>query len=84
MEEQYVAVPFSLVGFFVTNRSIEESIRSDLTPEEMEKLQDIISRFLFTEGVRVALYPSVVPPDQAEEAVNELEDLIFGEEEEER
>ncbi len=82
MEEQYVAVPFSLVGFFVTNRSVEDSIRNDLTPEEMEKLQDLIAKFLFKEGVRVALYPSVVPPDQAEEAVSELENMIFGEEEE--
>ncbi len=82
MEEQYVAVPFSLVGFFVTNRSVEDSIRNDLTPEEMEKLQDLIAKFLFKEGVRVALYPSVVPPDQAEEAVSELENIIFGEEEE--
>jgi len=82
MEEQYVAVPFSLVGFFVTNRDVEESIRQDLTPEEMEKLQDIIAKFLFKEGVRVALYPSVVPPDQAEEAIEELENMIFGEEEE--
>jgi len=39
MEEQYVAVPFSLVGFFVTNRDVEDSIRNDLTPEEMEKLE---------------------------------------------
>ncbi|RLJ70579.1 hypothetical protein BCF55_0855 [Hydrogenivirga caldilitoris] len=81
MEEQYVAVPFSLVGFFVTNRPIEESIRDDLTPEEMEKLQDLVAKFLFKEGVKVALYPSVVPPDQAEEAVSELEGMIFGEEE---
>lgn len=83
MEEQYVAVPFSLVGFFVTNRGVEESIRDDLTPEEMEKLQELIAKFLFKEGVRVAIYPSVVPPDQAEEAVEELEKMIFGEEEEE-
>ncbi len=82
MEEQYVAVPFSIVGFFVTNRSVEESIRNDLTPEEMEKLQDLIAKFLFREGVRVAIYPSVVPPDQAEEAVDELENMIFGGEEE--
>jgi len=46
----------------------------------LEKLQEIISKLLFTEGVQVALYPSVVPPDQAEEAVDELEDMIFGEE----
>ncbi|MCS7262830.1 MAG: hypothetical protein NZ560_05395 [Aquificaceae bacterium] len=81
MEDQFYAVPFSLVGFFFTNKSVEESIRGDLSPEELEKLQDILSRFLFTEGVQVTLYPSVVPPDQAEDAVGELEDMIFGEEE---
>ncbi|MDW8067138.1 MAG: hypothetical protein RMI50_05595 [Aquificaceae bacterium] len=82
MEEQLYAVPFSLVGFFFTNKPVEESIRGDLTPEELEKLQEILSKFLFTEGIKVALYPSVVPPDQAEDAVEELEDMIFGEEEE--
>ena len=82
MEEQYIAVPFSLVGFFMTSKSIEESIRNDITPEEMEKLQTIIANMLFKEGVKVAVYPSVVPPDQAEEAVKELEDLIFGDMEE--
>ena len=83
MEEQLYAVPFSLVGFFFTNKPVEESIRGDLTPEELEKLQEILSKFLFTEGIQVALYTSVVPPDQAEDAVEELEDMIFGEEEEE-
>ena len=83
MEEQLYAVPFSLVGFFFTNKPVEESIRGDLPPEELEKLQEILSKFLFTEGIQVALYPSVVPPDQAEDAVEELEDMIFGEEEEE-
>ncbi len=83
MEEQkFLAVPFALVGFFVTDRDVEESIRDDLTPEEMEKLQELIARFLFKEGVKVALYPSVVPPDQADDAVEELENMIFGEEEE--
>ncbi|MFN3813271.1 MAG: hypothetical protein ACK4SM_01430 [Aquificaceae bacterium] len=83
MEEQMYAVPFSLVGFFFTSKSAEESIRSDLTPGEMEKLQDMLARFLFTEDIKVTLYPSVVPPDQAEEALEELEDMIFGESEEE-
>jgi len=81
MEEQTYAVPFALVGFFLTSKPIEESIRNDVTPEELEKLQEIISRLFFTEGVQVVLHPSVVPPDQAEEAVDELEDMIFGEEE---
>lgn len=83
MEEQIYAVPFCLVGFFFTSKSVEESIRGDLSPEEVEKLQELLSKFLFTEGVQVALYPSVVPPDQAEDAVEELEDMVFGEEEEE-
>ncbi|RMH05919.1 MAG: hypothetical protein D6699_02850 [Aquificota bacterium] len=82
MEEQVYAVPFSMVGFFFTSKPIEESIRGDLTPEELEKLQELISRLLFTEGVQVALYPSVVPPEQTEEALEELEDMIFGGEEE--
>jgi hypothetical protein len=82
MEEQrYVAVPFALVGFFVTDKDVEESIRTDVTPEELEKLQDLLARFLFREGVKVALYPSVVPPEQAQDAAEELEKIVFGEEE---
>ena len=83
MEEQkLVAVPFALVGIFVTDKPVEESIRTDMTPEELEKLQELLARFLFREGVRVAIYPSVVPPEQAQDAVKELEQLIFGEGEE--
>ncbi len=83
MEEQkLVAVPFALVGIFVTDKPVEESIRTDMTPEELEKLQELLARFLFKEGVRVAIYPSVVPPEQAQDAVKELEQLIFGEGEE--
>ena len=83
MEEQkFIAVPFALIGIFVTDRDVEDSIRTDMTPEELEKLQELLARFLFKEGVRVAIYPSVVPPEQATEAVKELEQLLFGEEEE--
>ncbi len=83
MEEQkIIAVPFALVGIFVTDKPVEESIRTDMTPEELEKLQELLARFLFKEGVRVAIYPSVVPPEQAQDAVKELEQLIFGEGEE--
>ncbi len=81
-EERLIAVPFALVGLFVTDRSVEESIRTDMSPEELEKFQEVIARFLFKEGVRVAIYPSVVPPEQAEEAVEDLEKMIFGEEKE--
>ena len=78
--QQFYAVPFSLVGLFITDKSPEESINTDLTPEELEKLQEIISKMLFKEGVKVAIYPSVVPPDQADEAMKDLENMIFGEE----
>lgn len=81
-EQKLVAVPFALVGIFVTDKPVEESIRTDMTPEELEKLQELLARFLFKEGVRVAIYPSVVPPEQAQDAVKELEQLIFGEGEE--
>ncbi len=82
MEEQrFVAVPFALVGFFVTDRDVEESIRTGMTPEELEEFQELVARYLFKEGVRVVIYPSVVPPEEAEEAVNEFGKLIFGEEE---
>lgn len=81
-QEGYYAVPFSIVGLFVTNKEVEESIREEITPEELERLQDIVAKMLFKSGVSVALYPGVVPPDQAVEAVNELEELIMGEGEE--
>ncbi len=77
--QQFYAVPFSLVGIFITDKSPEESINNDLTPEELEKLQDIISRMLFKEGVKVVIYPSVVPPDQVEDAMKDFEDMVFGE-----
>ncbi len=80
-EENMAVVPFSIVGFFVTEGDIESSIRDDISPEELEKFQDLIAKFLFKEGVRVAIYPSVVPPEHATEAIQELEDMIFGEDE---
>ena len=81
MEEQrFIAVPFAVVGIFVTDREIEESIRTDMTPEDLERLQEVLESYLFKEGVKVAVYPLVVPPEEVQKAVKELEDLIFGEE----
>ncbi len=81
-QEGYYAVPFSLVGVFLTNKEIEQSIREEISPEELEKLQELIAKLLFKSGISIALYPGVVPPDQAVEAVNELEELLMGEDEE--
>ena len=83
MEEEFYAVPFSLVGFLFTTKPVEESIRGELSPKELERLQDIISIFLFAEGSKVSIYPSLVPPEQAEKALKELEDMIFEDEDEE-
>lgn len=77
-EARYSAVPFTLVGFFITDTSAEESVRDDVTPEEMEKLQEQIARFLFKDGIRVLIYPSIVPPEQAVDAIEEFQDFIFG------
>jgi len=81
-EEELYAVPFCLVGFLFTTKPVEESIRGDLSPAELERLQDVIRIFLFAEGTKVSIYPSIVPPEQAEKALKELEDMIFEEEEE--
>ncbi len=78
-EAQFKAVPFSLVGFFITDKSADESVRDDVTPEEMEKLQEQIAKFLFKEGVRVVIYPSIVPPEQADDAVEDFQKLLFSE-----
>ena len=78
-EAHYQAVPFSLVGFFITDTSVEESVRGDVTPEEMEKLQELIAKLLFREGIRVVIYPSIVPPDQASDAVDDFQKLLFSE-----
>ena len=39
MEEQTYAVPFALVGFFLTSKPIEESIRNDVAPEELKSFR---------------------------------------------
>ncbi len=81
MEKKYVAVPFALVGLFTmpAGSKVEDMIRDDIEPEELEKFQEILARLLFKEGVKVAVYPSILPPDQASSAVEELEKMIFGE-----
>lgn len=77
MSEEKKAYPFALVGFFVTDKSIEDTFRKDVTPEEIEKVQKLLKETIFTEGVDIAIAPFVVPPDQVDGALKELADIVF-------
>ncbi len=77
MSEERKAYPFALVGFFVTDKSIEDTFRKDVKPEEIEKIQQLLRDTIFTEGVDIAIAPFVVPPDQVNDALKELADIVF-------
>ncbi len=80
-EKNTVAVPFALVGFFATDKPIEEVINTDLSTEELEEIQQYLAKKLFKDpNVVVAIYPAIVPPEQAQEAIAELENFLFNEE----
>ena len=80
-EKNMVAIPFALVGFFATDKPIEEVINTDLSAEELEEIQQYLASKLFKDSkVVVAIYPAIVPPEQAQEAVKELENYLFNEE----
>jgi len=80
-KNQAVAYPFALVGIFATEKPLQEVVRTDLSPEELEEIQEFLAKKLFKDPqVRVVIYPAVVPPDQATEAVKELENYLFGQE----
>jgi len=82
-EKNMVAIPFALVGFFATDKSVEEVINTDLSAEELEEIQEFLAKKLFKDpNVVVAIYPAIVPPEQAQEAVKELENFLFNENEE--
>jgi len=82
-EKDLVAIPFALVGFFATDKPIEEVINTNLSPEELEEIQTFLAGKLFKDpNVVVAIYPAIVPPEQASEALKELENYLFSEEEE--
>ena len=81
-EKNMVAIPFALVGFFATDKPVEEVINTDLTTEELEEVQNFLAKKLFKDpNVVVAIYPAIVPPEQAQEAVKEHENFLFNEEE---
>ncbi len=82
MEEEKKAYPFALVGFFVTDKPVEEAFKEDIQPEDLERIQEMIKEVIFKEGVDLAIAPFVVPPDQVDDALHQLADAIFGGEQE--
>lgn len=84
MEEEKKAYPFALVGFFVSEKPIEEVFRKDVTPEELEKLQEFLRKTIFAENVDIAIAPFVVPPDQVNDALNQLAEVVFNPENKEQ
>ncbi|WP_456400531.1 hypothetical protein [Persephonella sp.] len=78
------AYPFALVGFFISDKDVNESFRANVTPEELEKLQELLKKTIFSEDVDVAIAPFVVPPDQVNDALQQLADAIFSQEDEQR
>ncbi len=76
-EKEKKAYPFALVGFFVTDKPIEETFRKDVTPEKLEELQELLRKTIFEEGVDIAIAPFVVPPDQVNDALNQLAEVVF-------
>ncbi len=82
MENQETkAYPFALVGFFVTDKEVKDVFRQNITPEELEKLQELLKKTIFKEGVDIAISPFIVPPDQVDDALNQLAEVIFSKEE---
>jgi len=77
MSQEKKAYPFALVGFFVTDKNVSDVFRTDMTPDELEQLKELIKKLFFVEGVDVTITPFVVPPDQVNDALNQLAEVVF-------
>ncbi|NPA57793.1 MAG: hypothetical protein GXN94_00720 [Aquificae bacterium] len=84
MSEGKKGYPFALVGFFITDKEAEDSIRVGLDPEEVERVNELIKKTFFKEGVDVVVTPFVVPPDQVKNALDQLAEVLFSSPEEEK
>ncbi|WP_029522691.1 hypothetical protein [Persephonella sp. KM09-Lau-8] len=80
--EEKKAFPFAFVGFFVTEKEPLEVLKEDVTPEQIEEIQNLIKKYLFKEGVDLVVAPFIVPPDQVNDALNQLADVVFKPDEE--
>ncbi|WP_028950486.1 hypothetical protein [Sulfurihydrogenibium subterraneum] len=72
------AYAFVFAGFFITEKNPQEIFREDVTAQDMEEIEKLIREKLFKPGVDVALAPSIVPPHQANDLLNEFGNVIFG------
>ncbi len=80
--EERKAYPFAIVGFFVTDKPVNEAFNEDVSPEEIEEIQEMIKKVIFKEDVDLAIAPFVVPPDQVHDALQQLGEALFGGEQE--
>ncbi|WP_297455569.1 hypothetical protein [Persephonella sp.] len=81
-EKEKKAYPFAFVGFFVTEEEPLDILKEDVTPEQIEEIQNLIKKYLFKEGVDVVVAPFIVPPDQVNDALHQLADAVFKPDEE--
>lgn len=72
------AYAFVIPGFFITSEDPNTIFKEDVTAEDMEEIEALLKKKLFKEGVDVAIAPSIVPPHQANEVLNEFSNIIFG------
>jgi hypothetical protein len=72
------AYAFVFAGFFITNQDPQDIFNENVTAQDMEEIENLIKTKLFKPGVDVALAPSIVPPHQANELLNEFSKVIFG------
>lgn len=77
MSEEKKAYPFALVGFFITDKEVGDAFRTDTTPDELEQLQELLKKLIFVEGVDITITPFVVPPDQVDNALKQLAEVVF-------
>ncbi|MCX7738392.1 MAG: hypothetical protein N2Z80_03120 [Hydrogenothermaceae bacterium] len=71
------AYAFVFAGFFITDKEPIEIFREDVTAEDMEEIERLVKEKLFKSSVDVALAPSIVPPDQANDLLHEFGNVIF-------
>ncbi|MCX7760546.1 MAG: hypothetical protein N2Z81_05095 [Hydrogenothermaceae bacterium] len=72
------AYAFVFAGFFITDKEPQEIFREDVSAEDMEQIEKLVKEKLFKPEVDVALAPSIVPPNQANELLQEFGNVIFG------
>jgi len=84
MSEDKKAYPFAVVGFFITDKDIDDVFRKELTPEEIEQLERMITKVFFAKGVDVVIAPSIIPPDQVNNVLSQLAHAVFFPSEEEK